>query len=148
MAPTSSRVRRANKASTGKASFFRKSSRRSIQATASQLLSTVADVFDPEDLRYQPLNSSIRTDAYFIFEPISRYSAQVSTSSELSDIDKEGIWDLFEQNMRHMYDRSLMPVQAITPYQRENITAGMPNLPWGGIHHQKRRSSSTAILAS
>lgn len=32
-----------------------------------------------------------------------RYVAQVSTSSELSDVDRQTVWELFEQNMRHMY---------------------------------------------
>lgn len=36
-------------------------------------------------------------------ELISRYSIQVYTSSELSDVDQVNIWDIFEQNMRDLY---------------------------------------------
>ncbi|KAI0307806.1 acyl-CoA N-acyltransferase [Multifurca ochricompacta] len=37
-----------------------------------------------------------------------RFSAQIATSSELSDVDQQCIWDIFEQNMRQMYIKSSM----------------------------------------
>jgi hypothetical protein len=33
----------------------------------------------------------------------NRYSVQVAIPPELSDLDQKSIWDIFEQNMRHMY---------------------------------------------
>ncbi|KAI0257555.1 acyl-CoA N-acyltransferase [Lactifluus subvellereus] len=65
----SSRVRRANK------------------ATTNQLSSVVAGVLELKDVRYL---------------------AQVVTPSELSDTDQKSIWDIFEQNMRHIYTKSSM----------------------------------------
>ncbi|KAI0304882.1 acyl-CoA N-acyltransferase [Russula brevipes] len=61
--------------------------RRANKATSSQLSSSVAETFDLAGVRY----------------PI-----QVATSSELSDVDQESIWDIFEHNMRHLYTRSSM----------------------------------------
>ncbi|KAI9460875.1 hypothetical protein BJY52DRAFT_234921 [Lactarius psammicola] len=61
--------------------------RRANKATSSQLSSVLPEVFDLKG---------------------SRYTAQVSTSSELSDIDRQGVWELFEQNMRYMYVGSSM----------------------------------------
>ncbi|KAF8271390.1 acyl-CoA N-acyltransferase [Lactarius quietus] len=60
---------------------------RANKATSRQLSSVVSEVFDLKG---------------------SRYTAQVSVSSELLDIDRQSVWDLFEQNMRHMYVRSSM----------------------------------------
>ncbi|KAI9445194.1 acyl-CoA N-acyltransferase [Lactarius indigo] len=61
--------------------------RRANKATSSQLSSVLPKVFDLKG---------------------SRYAAQVSTSSELSDVDRQSVWELLEQNMRHMYVGSSM----------------------------------------
>ncbi|KAH9968961.1 acyl-CoA N-acyltransferase [Russula dissimulans] len=63
--------------------------RRANKATASQLSSAISDseVIDLGDVKY---------------------CTQVATSSELSDVDQESIWEIFEHNMRQMYTRSSM----------------------------------------
>jgi hypothetical protein len=45
-------------------------------------------------------------------ELISRYSIQVYTSSELSDVDQVNIWDIFEQNMRDLYGLPTLVIYA------------------------------------
>ncbi|KAH9175362.1 acyl-CoA N-acyltransferase [Lactarius sanguifluus] len=61
--------------------------RRVNKATSSQLSSVLPKVFDLKG---------------------SRYTTQVSTSSELLDVDRQSVWELLEQNMRHMYVGSSM----------------------------------------
>ncbi|KAI0283268.1 hypothetical protein BGY98DRAFT_1093811 [Russula aff. rugulosa BPL654] len=65
--------------------------RRANKATASQLLAAVSGVFDLKD---------------------AGYSIQVYTSSELSDVDKVNIWDIFEQNMRDLYGLPTLVIYA------------------------------------
>ncbi|KAH8988863.1 acyl-CoA N-acyltransferase [Lactarius akahatsu] len=61
--------------------------RRANKATSSQLSSVLPKVFDLKG---------------------SRCTTQVSTSSELLDVDRQSVWELLEQNMRHMYVGSSM----------------------------------------
>jgi hypothetical protein len=89
------------------------------------------------------LGRPIPVDSQFCVQLIFRYSIQVYTASELSDVDQANIWDIFEQNMRHLY---ALPTCGHQPPLKR--LAGIPSLPWDGIHRQKRRSCSIVTLAS
>ena len=84
-----------------------------IQASASRLSSAVADGFDLGDVRYRSLTARLNQHTFQFSKNRPRYSTQLATSSELSDMEQKSIWSIFEQNMRHLYDLFTRVVYAL-----------------------------------